>query len=463
MMASHRPAWMLAILIAASHLHTSVAQTDSQPGIAGDLLQASSELARQQSAYEQQIAELESEFGPLDFRLIEPLRGLSELFRQKGNTAELQSTLSRRRQLLRVSEGPTTLNQIPVIAEQIRLDALRGEWGVVTEHYEAIFQLHLQQSNANPEALLSSLNDIRAWHLLAMHLDVPERRSQHILASREVQNRLFGWANQLYEENSMELVPWLYSFASESYRITNFLSAEGLLPDDQDNFLARSSTLDLIYRIQAIAEARANPEAQAMAMIYLADFQLLRREPTQSSFGGRVQANGRGVADQTYRRAMSMLEEAGVEQSRIDEFFARPMPLPVPGFHWSIDSALAQRTAQGYHAASMAEGEPPGRGDFHIGQFAWTEFLPKAKLEEAPGLAELVAINRGSARLRFRINSVGIARSARVVKAEPDNSQIKSAVRDIVSVLQFRPAFIDGRWRPMRNVTLDIKLPPVVQ
>ena len=99
--------------------------------------------------------------------------------------------------------------------------------------------------------------------------------------------------------------------------------------------------LNIVKRIRKITEATGNAEAQAMAMIYDADFQMLL---------------GLGTAAKLYRSAKEKLNEAGISEERVEAFFARPVVLPETQFYTSLDQALASQIEYGrrckWHRAS---------------------------------------------------------------------------------------------------------------
>ncbi len=444
----------LSLLLQASLANAqSYPQSNTEPSA----LEASVQFEQQETQYEQQIINLESEYGPLDFRLLEPLTSLSDLLKQEGDSEAIEGVLNRRRQLLRIEEGPTTASQIPIIADQIRNAFQRGDLESVSDYFESIYSIHSQNPGTETEVLLNSLNDIHAWYLLAMYLDIPDMRDVHIDQARTVQERIYELAIQRYGANNEQLIPWLYSIASEPYRIINYLQSERLRTLTADNSMRREITLGLISDIEEIARSTASLEGQAMAMIYRADFELLHRAANRSLTGGRVFANRRGSADQTYQSAMEMLLEAGVEQSEIDEFFARPMPLPASQYHFSLREALEQRTLDGFDPESAGRGGDPN--GFHVGDFAFTAYLPKAQISVTPELMDSFTAQQDSVLLYFTVDSVGRAKSARLIESRPDEAAVRNSGRAAVEALNFRPAYIDRRWRRIRNVSMRVLLP----
>jgi|TARA_Y100000294_G_C8494295_1_gene312106 hypothetical protein len=93
-------------------------------------LQTSVRLNQQISLFDEQIIELESEFGPFDQSLLEPLQGLTGLHLEAGDFEEVSRLLNRRLHLLHILEGPFTLNQISVLTELITNDIRLQRWAL---------------------------------------------------------------------------------------------------------------------------------------------------------------------------------------------------------------------------------------------------------------------------------------------------------------------------------------------
>ena len=433
-------------------------------------LESSIELTQQISLFNQQIVYLESEVGPFAHALLEPLQGLTALLVEAGDFDEANRNLNRRLQLLHTLEGPSTLNQLQIISELISNDSRRGQWQSITEHLEYIHLIQTRNPDVDAAILLNSLNDIRAWHLAAIYIDEPRKRIQHFLDSRELQRRIISLAEQEYGDESEMLIPWLYSFAVEQHLVAAFLRSKDELGHEarrtigreargQDSYLREGS--DIVERIQGIVETMDNLEAEAMAKIYLADFQMLRRQNTKSTFGGRVVTRTRGNAGRTYRSAMEMLKEAGIEAQRVEAFFARPVVLPVAQYHLSLGQALAQQAADGYTVTPSAGNGEGNHKSVHMGDFvAWNESLPSARRPAMPELAVVLDTGLNTVQVRFSIDSVGKSRTPHTEQAVPDSARVHHDAQEAIEDMQFRPGFINGRWRRIGDVTMRYMYPP---
>ncbi len=433
-------------------------------------LALSNRLQQQRALLDEQIAALESQYGPFDFRLQEPLQSLTDLLIEAGDFEEVDRQLGRRLQLIRSIEGPATLNQVALIAERIANDTRLQRWQSIGDHYELIRSLH-GQNDTDVALRLDAMNALRHWHLSAIYLDTAQRRVNHFLDARNLLREMLAQAEDEYGQEAVELIPLLYARALDQYRVVAFITSIDELGDEaREAIIAREGrgwesylleAADYIHRIQDIVASMGDPEAAAMTMLYLADFQMLRREMPPISNGGRALVNSRGIAGRTYTRAIDMLAEAGVEEGLVEEYFAQPVILPVPQLHLALDAALAHRRDQGYTSTDPEQGDGEAEPILHLGDFlAWNESLPFSIRPATPAYLPDLDTQLNTVELKLTLNSIGKTRSPTVLSADPDSVQIRREARDALKDMQFRPVRRDGRWRRIRDVTIRYLYPP---
>ncbi len=410
------------------------------------------QLTEQIALFEKQISSLESESGPLDHRLIEPLEGLSALLIEAGLFEEAERLINRRLQLIHVAEGPESLSQLATLADLLANNIRLGRWSEVTKNFENINFLHSRNSEADPSSMLNSLDAIRSWHLTAVYVDESRSRIDHFQDSRELQGRIRRFAELSFPENSPQHIPWLYQDAVEQYLIAAIISSEDELGvAARDTILRREMRpleaylrkgLNTIKRIGEIIETMNNAEAEAMAMIYEADFLMLQQN---------------GTAGRKYRSAMDKLAEAGIEQERIDAFFLRPVVLPVSEFYFSLADAVAAQNADGYKISFDEDKQEA----VHMGTYvAWSESVPYAEQPELPKLAASLATELRSVDVKFTIWQRGNTRTPSAQRSNPDTVRIRRDAQDAIRNMQFRPRFVDRRWKRLRDVTMNYQYPP---
>jgi hypothetical protein len=416
------------------------------------LVAASVRLSQQISLFDQQIASLESDYGAYDRNLIEPLQALVALQIAAGAFEEANRLLGRQLQLQSILDGPASFDQLPLLAELISNDIRRQQWQSVTERFEYIQWLHTQNPASDTASLLRAMGDTRAWHLASIYFDSPDNRINHFLSSREIQSDILRLAEEEYGEESEALVPWLYNFAVELYRAYAFLESKDELGADAKDYIARHEgrgqtyflrqALSTVKRLRKIVEGMADPEAEAMAMIYEADFLMLRDN---------------GNAAKLYRSAKLKLAEAGINEAQIEDFFSRPVVIPVEHYHHSLEQALAEQTGYGYTVQAGIEGADDS---VHLGDFiALNESVPFARRPVLPALAAAASTELATTQLLFSINSRGTSSNAKAQESDPDTVRVRRDAIDAIESMHFRPKFVQRRWRRIEDVTINYLYP----
>jgi hypothetical protein len=428
-----------------------VGQTVEQD-VANSPLQISTQLIEQIESYSQQIESIESEAGPFDRAILEPLQGLTGVLIDANDLEGAQAIIQRRLQLIRISEGPNSLNQLPVIEELITINIRLGNWDDVTDNFEIIRLFYAQSPDFSTEDLLLAMSDVREWHLTAIYLDGIKARVNHFQDARQVLRQQLQLAEETYSENDPSLIPWLYKDAIEQYDVVVFLTSKDELGVEARDHIARAESrgtedylreaLNTVQRIRRIIESLNNPEAEAMAMIYEADFQWLI---------------GLGTAKRLYRNAMNKLREAGIAEERVSEFFSRPIVLPVSEYYMTLEEALTDQNGNGYRITQDEDGEEL----VHMGNFlAWNESINIARQPPIPVRAASVSTELNTVDVRFTVYSNGETRTPRAQAAQPDEVRIRRDAQDAIEDMRFRPRFYNGRWRTLRGVTMTYRYPP---
>ena len=417
----------------------------------GSPVQISNQQQEQIALYRQQLAEMEGELGPYDGALVEVLSSLADALIDAGDFDEAQLLLNRRLQLLRTLAGPENPAQLPVLEEMIANNIRRGEWQDVTRHFEFTSWIMEQDEEADLENRLTARNDVAQWLLMSVSLDDPRNRIRNFMDALEIQGRIVFDMEDQVGKDSTALIPWLYRHALNQYRTYAFLQAEDELGYDayqemQRGYLAdddyQRRGLNIVKRIRDIVEQGDDLEAQAMALIYDADFQALA---------------DLGTATSRYRQAIGKLLEAGIAQSQVDAFFATPMVLPVDRYFTRLSDM--QDWAAQFAVPDEAFGELE-EGTLNLGRFdSWNESLPFARMPGAPAAAGDLAIDLRQVDLRFRIDSRGKISAPKVIAADPDETRVRRDAMDAVRKMQLRPRILDGRGRRAGVAVLRYRYP----
>ncbi|MFM1897432.1 MAG: hypothetical protein RLZZ385_2506 [Pseudomonadota bacterium] len=438
--------WLLLLLVVAP-----LSAQSQDPPEDDTALQISNRQQEVIEQYRSQLAELEGRLGPYDAALRETLESLADALIDAGDFDLAQGLLDRRLQLLRTLEGPENPAQLPVLEEMIANNIRRGEWQDVTRHFE--FSAWIQEQNpANDLAQrLQARNDVAHWFLTAVSLDDPRNRIRNFTAAMEIHNRIVFEMEDAVGKDSAALIPWLYRHALNQYRIYGFLQAEDELGYDafqeiQKGFLADEDylrrALNTVKRIRDIVEQEDDLEAQAMALIYDADFQML---------------GDMGTAMHRYRQAAEKLLAAGFSQAAVDDFFATPVALPIEVYYTRLADMQAHARRGSLPDAAFG---PLEADSVNLGQFtAWNESLPFLAQPATPAAAGNLELPYREVDVQFRINSRGQVSAPEVLRAEPDQVRIRRDAMEAVRKMQFRPAIVTGRGRRVDPVVMRYRYP----
>lgn len=431
----------------------------------------------EKSRIENMIAELESEYGPYDVRLLEPLEGLAELYLRSEEFTALELVYGRQLQLMRTDKGLDHPDNIPIVRLMFENQIRLGNWSDASDNLEHIRYLRSANSasDSSPDALVAAIAEQADWLLARVYLDEPNLRARHLFAVRELFDEAEDLVEGHYGEDSLELVPVLYRQAVILYQLVAFLnSADGLggetidrlvfedgigrlqvaganrqglvtgllgsgfnIPVVDGNALIGETylreALSKIDNVRDIFEATSNQEALAMANIAYGDFQILL---------------GRSSGAKSFAKAHSLLIEANVPLQKIEAYFESPQIIPMETLPLTLEQALAEKNAQ---ITLLPEIES---NEVSVGEFV--------SLQESAAIVRMSgAVRRfeflepiNTVDLQFHISSRGNSSSVKVLNAQPNEGFIRSRAMKAVRRMQFRPIFDGRKTQRVRDVTI---------
>ena len=448
----------------------SVNAAEDVPLIGGE-----SDISEQLTSYQQQIEDLEYEFGPYHSSLIEPLQSMIDLLNERQDYEQVAQLQNRQLQVMRTELGFEHPDLIPLLQSIMATQLALGNWEEISDQLDHIRHLQASIDEENAELLLDAIQDQIDW--LYSRISVDDRREQvrNFFKIRDFYEEIEDIVEATYGEESPEAAPWLYKVAYNEYHLVQFLNApRGLGSETIDRLVRREGTFGLdrsnrsswvstsffgnssvtpvvdkgrpigdaymrdgysvINKIQDGLEETADLEAQAMIKIYRADFQLLA---------------DRGRAIRGYCEARDMLLEAGIAEEDVRWFFGRPMVIPAQKLHLKFADALAERR-QGIEALA-----PLSDGGTHLGVFtAWSEALESTPMPVNEDPFWQIGHDFIYADVSFSVNSRGKASSVDVLATVPDELETKRSIWRSVRDIHFRPAIIDNKARRVKDVRM---------
>lgn len=448
---------------------------------AQDAVRLSNESLSALQAYEEQLADLETQYGPYHSSLLEPLESMESLLAELENYERVAALQRRRLQIHRTEFGFESTELIPLLEEMITTQLQLSDWEAVADSLEHIRHLNAVNSGHDSEAVLATMRRQAQWLLARVYLDPDRDRADLVLDARDIYDETLDLAEDAYGKESPELIPWLYDRALSLYYLVAMMNTDnGLAGTAIDEVILRDGIARLhtmsanvsvrsisiygptsripvvdedepvgvaylrqarsfIHDIEEIGEGIGDTEMRGLASIYKGDFNILMRR-----------SSGR----KDYREARELLIEAGIAEQRVDQFFARPMVLPMPEFFTDF-AGLEQY--QKSRLSGLADSESAGIENLsnHVGVLtAWDEDMRAVAIPSAPaGMAEL-QIDKNYVDLEFRISTRGEVSSVDVLAAEPDEKKVERTAWRALREISFRPAFVDNRTRTVRDARI---------
>jgi len=484
--------WAACTLIAAAGWAT---QTQAQAGDVysspSSLTQRATEHANLVAGYQEHISNLQSEFGPYDERLIEPLENLTRALLAVESYTEALNALEQQLQIYRVNDGLYTARQIPVIESRLEVHAATGEWPKVSDTLEYLSWVYERDSSLPVDQQLSGLKKLGGWHLTAVAQDERAREAFHLLQLGRMEEKAADLAERYYGEDSEALVPFIYDQAladtyialaimltgqtsqdlmfqtegirnSTAFRSSPSLYAGGRLSVTEieamygskvntvieRSFKNRMSTgLSKLERIKEIYEKSGNTEGEGIALMYLGDSVLLRQQYERQS--GNYARTRRGTSNpgpamSYYRDALETFEAAGLTSNTLAAYTRCPVLLPVTGMDASVEEAIP-------YCEQTGESGTTDLGNYDL----LSTLIPG--LESDPEAIDTPM----TATIQFGVRTNGQINGLNIIEIEPDNTANRVQVRKLTELLQFRPAIQEGRAQPTEQAQLVVRMPAV--
>ena len=219
----------------------SVNAAEDVPLIGGE-----SDISEQLTSYQQQIEDLEYEFGPYHSSLIEPLQSMIDLLNERQDYEQVAQLQNRQLQVMRTELGFEHPDLIPLLQSIMATQLALGNWEEISDQLDHIRHLQASIDEENAELLLDAIQDQIDW--LYSRISVDDRREQvrNFFKIRDFYEEIEDIVEATYGEESPEAAPWLYKVAYNEYHLVQFLNApRGLGSETIDQLVRREGTFGL--------------------------------------------------------------------------------------------------------------------------------------------------------------------------------------------------------------------------
>mgnify|MGYP001821313342 CR=1 FL=1 len=290
--------------------------------------------------YLQSFEAAETEGGPYDFRLTEPLHDLGRAYREAGDMRRAMGNLRRALHVARVNDGLYTPAQLPLLAEMIDIHIALGQIGKADELHRSRYRLQKHLYAPGTAEREQATTEYVEWQRQAYLQGYGGHAYSRLLHMHEVHSEDI----ETYEEENPgdpRLIPHLYDRLQVEYLISQYKGEEqsGLqinvtgmakggatvrnqlewerfkqLQQAEFNFRNGLNTLQDIIEIEESRE-NGDPMDLARAKLALGDWYLWWHKEER--------------ARQNYEQAWAVLSEDGSAETDPDALFPHPVELPV--------------------------------------------------------------------------------------------------------------------------------------
>jgi hypothetical protein len=448
-------------------------------------LQRSRDLINLVGELESRIENIQSESGTYDPELLQPLDALTQVYIQAQNYEAAALLLDHQLQIHRVNSGLYAAQQIPIVESMLQMRAQADDWSSVNDSLDYLFWLYQRDTTLDAETQLQGLQALGNWQLRALGSDVRERQAYHLVQLAKLEQRTAEIAQRHFGDDNPALGPYLYNQAlADTYialaiTLTSETSQDLMLltegirdrpsilgnynvlrteADIEAVYGSRASTVtersfrnnmsDSIEKIERITELyvqSGNIEAEAMALMYLGDANLMRQqfENRPSNFAGvRRGSSNVGTAISHYREALARFTEAGIGAEALAAFTRCPVMLPIQSLHATVQAATPL-------CEQSSESEP-----ISIGEYNLVSTLIPGLEGDASASDEVI-----TARVKFAVRTNGQVSNDNVEEIEPDDVTSRVQIRKLLDIMQFRPAIVDNEAVRSEELQLVIRIP----
>ena len=413
----------------------------------------------------EEVARIERESDRYNPQLIEPLRLLGRIYRDRDEHARAAGTLARATQISRVSSGLHNPAQIQLVHDEIKSLVALGDYEEANHRHEYAFQVAIRAFGSfNPEivddvltladwyANTGNVFDARRHYIHARNLIVAQAPGA---GSTVLLSALRGLARSYRDER----FPHYYQRGGHAAgEFSQFYREAGARLADQhtqyqlsvNDFQRGTETLVEIVRWheQVLSE-------QQMALLAAEADPIPEAAPAEAedTDGGTRRDRRRqqrvGPTDST---ALSyVIAHEGVDKSGY-------IDAVVELADWYLLMDKSNRAFALYqHAYKIASDDPRTNAQARFAEPALIYF-PSPTLPEVPDEVPATLLKQGYVELQFNVDHRGNPRRMQTAASEPEGMMVFN-VRRSMGLARYRPRIVDGLPQPTESITYRHEFP----
>jgi hypothetical protein len=405
---------------------------------------------------ERLVATLSTAENTFSQSLIEPLVQLAKLQSSANRLNDAQRTIAKALQTTRINHGLYSEKQLPLLQLDIETTIALSDWSSARDKLEHYSWLLTEQSELPITALVDSVLWLVSAHEQGSFAALETDRAWHITRATTLTEALVRLTHRAALHDSLPYVQFLYALSQLYYLEAKAILAGGTtgyqlreVHASVSNVESRANSqrrlyqagLDKLVEIKTIMENsdKFNAEAVGLVNLRIADWKAL--------FG-----RSEGLT-QDYGLAIASLKRAGVSSNTIDKMFQQPTSLPRPNLSLSADEEIYTTSVNGI--------SPLEDTALQLSLFEATANIPGVIKDHNPhlwsrpaaaGWSSIIAEITLDPRLQTTVKNSGYRTKSRVtpkqiklITAHSSEAKMLQNARQRMSILSFRPAFVDGK------------------
>ena len=376
---------------------------------------------------------------------------------EQGQYAEAERLFFDALQVVKINNGMNSTLQIPVLELLIQSQLPQRQWGTIKQYLAYFDWLTGEFYRTDLNDFLNSTKVLSALYLQASADHTNPHSAHFLIASKNLNWNAISAIEGVYCRESKQLTPWLYQVVLSHFYQSSLIKRRGLtsynyktdepaivngwsLSKNESLRKSYNIGLELLQRIREIEAAGDSKEAEAIASLYLGDW--------EATFD-----NG-PKAIEHYKTANQLFLAGCTQQESVDALFAQTSVLPEPGFK----SSLAELITKPFKPGSAKEfiawsaNYPGAAAPPAIQQFPATD-------QEAIQASVSFDYNLGNVTEYMGYKEVDrswFTKSNITLVSISDDSQgaVSQALRD-VSLIHLRPQLRSGELVSSEDITIN--------
>lgn len=142
------------------------------------------------------VEKLESDFGPFDARLSEPLFSTGEMLAEHGDYYAAVSYMERALHVVRINQGLYSEPQIPIVERLVEFNVAVEDWEALDENFRYLEFLYTRLFDQGSRQWDYGIAQVANWHVIAINNNLGDDREEHLREANKLLKLRLVYAEQ---------------------------------------------------------------------------------------------------------------------------------------------------------------------------------------------------------------------------------------------------------------------------